>query len=207
MQAHYGDCGEPRTGRTEVWGLGSRNKQVLSSPIYVPGPFVAKRGVGCWFQEKGAFAFIIRSAQSLPGARRALHEALVRPQWGQLSSRGGRNLGTFRPRAEAGRCGRWSRTGTQRRGPAGRPRPCNEAGRRGPALPDVTPTWSAGSTLRLPRSRRTHTERLAVHRGPARGRLHGAVPQTARGGRALPAVGRTHFPHAQRTLLQNGCGT
>lgn len=71
MQAHYGNCGEPRTGRTEVWGLGSRNKQVLSSPIYVPGPFVAKRGVRCWFQEKGAFAFIIRSAQSLPGARRA----------------------------------------------------------------------------------------------------------------------------------------
>lgn len=61
----------------------------------------------------------------------------------------------------------------------------------------MTPTWSAGSTLRLPRSRRTHTERLAVHRGPARGRLHGAVPRTARGGRALPAVGRTHFPHAQ----------
>lgn len=99
MQAHYGDCGEPRTGKTEVWGLGSRNKQVLSSPIYVPGPFVAKRGVGCWFQEKGAFAFIIRSAQSLPGARRALHEVLVRPEWGQLSSRGGRNLGTFRPHA------------------------------------------------------------------------------------------------------------
>lgn len=183
MQAHYGDCGEPRTGRTEVWGLGSRNKQVLSSPIYVPGPFVAKRGVGCWFQEKGAFAFIIRSAQSLPGARRALHEVLVRPEWGQLSSRGGRNLGTFRPHARGGR-EVWQ-VEQDRDAEARRDDRAPVIRRRGPAPPDVTPTWSAGSTLRLPRSRRTHTERLAVHRGPGRHEAGFMVPFPGRPGEGV----------------------
>lgn len=70
-----------------------RHKQVLRSQIYVPSPFVAKRGDGRWFQEKGGFAFIVRSTQSLLGARQAQHEGLVRPEWGQLSSRGGRNPG------------------------------------------------------------------------------------------------------------------
>ena len=73
--------------------------------MYVPSPLVARSGDLAGFRGKGSLLSLLDIMHVS-----TKHEKLAAPEWGQLSSRGGRreragHQGTLQPPAEAMRCG------------------------------------------------------------------------------------------------------